>query len=228
MTISEQVKRRLWSSSGGFCQNPSCRTELFRFFDSGKATSLEQFAHVIAQKPSGPRGKDSLPVSQRDEFDNLIMLCPACHTIVDKNQAEYDIQLLLRWKDEHESTINNALICPVFDTRVELRSEIEKLLARNEEIFQTYGPHSYTDTSPISEAADMWTKLVLSDVIPNNRKICDLLRANYHLLCASEQQVVQEFRLHAEAFEYNHVSGEKSQVAPLFPKSMNSILEASV
>jgi len=228
LTVSEQVKRRLWSSSGGFCQNPSCRAELFRFVGPGKATSLEQFAHVIAQKPSGPRGDESLPVSQRDEFDNLIMLCPTCHTIVDKNQVEFTVQLLLQWKAEHEETISNALIGRVFDTRAKLRPEVEIILARNKEIFETYGPHSHTSTCPISEAADTWEKLVLSDVIPNNRKISDLLRANYHLLRGSESQTLQRFRLHAEAFEYNHLSGEKNKVAPLFPEEMNSILKGEV
>lgn len=137
MAITEQVKRRLWSSSGGYCQNPSCRTELFRFFASGKATSVEELAHVIARKQSGARGENELTESQRDEFENLIILCPTCHTLVDKNAEEFPVDLLSRWKNEHQSTIKNALLCPVFDSRTELRTSVRKLLARNKQIFNT-------------------------------------------------------------------------------------------
>jgi len=223
--ISQQVRRRLWSSSGGFCQNPSCRAELFRFFDSGKATSIEELAHVIAQKLSGARGQSELPASQRDEFENLILLCPTCHTLIDKNADEYPEQLILRWKEEHQERIRNALLSPVFSSRVELHSKIQEPLALNREIFRTYGPHSAAAKHPFSDAADMWSRLAVSDIIPNNRRIIALLRANNHLLRDSERKVVQEYVVHAEAFEYNHLSGDKSSAAPLFPDAVSRLLE---
>lgn len=74
----------------------------------------------------------------------------------------------------------------------------------------------------------MWSRLAVSDIIPNNRRVIALLRTNDHLLDDSERKTVQEYVVHAEAFEYNHLSGDKSPAAPLFPSAMNSILEERV
>lgn len=224
MTITEQVKRRLWSSSGGYCQNPSCRTELFTFFDSGRATSIEELAHVIARKRSGARGKSELPDSERDQFENLVMLCPSCHTLVDKNEEEFPVQLLLQWKYDHEATISNALLSPVFDTRFDLRARVRQLLGWNKHLFDSYGPHSSIVVEPMSDAAHTWARMTISDVVPNNRKVVALLRANEHLLTDAELETALRFRVHAEAFEYNRLSGNKMPDAPLFPTAMDNIL----
>jgi hypothetical protein len=61
--------------------------------------------------------------------------------------------------------------------------------------------------------------------LPNNKKIAALLEINRHLLKAEEQATLRAFVVHAEALEYNHVSGDKNPVAPLFPNEMDSILE---
>jgi len=41
----------------------------------------------------------------RRHFSNLILLCDECHTIVDSrdNEADYPVDLLKRWKSNHES-----------------------------------------------------------------------------------------------------------------------------
>jgi hypothetical protein len=145
--------------------------------------------------------------------------------LIDKNADEYPEQLILRWKEEHQERIRNALLSPVFSSRVELHSKIQEPLALNREIFRTYGPHSAAAKHPFSDAADMWSRLAVSDIIPNNRRIIALLRANNHLLRDSERKVVQEYVVHAEAFEYNHLSGDKSSAAPLFPDAVSRLLE---
>lgn len=76
----------------------------------------------------------------------------------------------------------------------------------------------------MSDAADTWNRMSVTDVIPNNRKVVALLSANEHLLTESEQETTREFLIHVEAFEYNHLSGDKTSVAPLFPNAMDNIL----
>jgi hypothetical protein len=80
MAISEKVKRLLLSRSGGYCGNPECHLDLFPFFEDKKITNFEELAHIIGQKIEGPRGNNLLPLEDRDEFDNIILLCPICHT----------------------------------------------------------------------------------------------------------------------------------------------------
>ena len=76
----------------------------------------------------------------------------------------------------------------------------------------------------MSDAAAAWRRYVFSDIIPNNRRIADLLIANEHLLSESEKNLLDEFVLHQQAFEYNHVSGDKTSAAPMFPDEMDTIL----
>lgn len=225
MAISDRVKRQLWASSAGICQNPGCREELFKSFADGATTSIDELAHVIAQTANGPRGDNQLSPTERDEFENIIVLCPSCHTLVDKAPHQFPSATLLKWKNSHAEAVRRVLLTPVCKDRSELRREVRALLERNEGIFETYGPHSASAADPLAEAARQWQRLVLTKILPNNRKVALLLETNDQLLTESERKTLHAFIVHAEGFEYNHVSGEKNPVAPLFPKEMNSILE---
>jgi hypothetical protein len=225
MNISDKVKRLLWCKSGGFCQNQCCNIELFQFFESGRISSIEELAHIIAQSDGGPRGNADIAPAMRDEYENIIILCPNCHTIIDKNPFEYPVELLREWKFNHERLINERFIVPSYGTRAELSKEVHRLLRINRKIFDTYGPHSETSNNPLTDAAKMWTRLVLSEIIPNNKRIGKLLMLNDHLIRANEQAIIDQFLIHQEGFEYNHISGDKISTVPLFPMEMNDILK---
>jgi hypothetical protein len=53
---------------------------------------------------------------------------------------------------------------------------------------------------------------------------CQQGEQNHDMLTESEMCVLEDFRLHCEALEYNHLSGDKTADAPLFPIKMNEIL----
>lgn len=74
MSINSKVQKLLYFSSGGFCQNPRCNKELYKFFESGKITNIEELAHIIGQSKKGPRGNNELDLLMRDEFDNIILI----------------------------------------------------------------------------------------------------------------------------------------------------------
>lgn len=132
--------------------------------------------------------------------------------------------MLLEWKQQHDAAISRAFVVPVYGDRRLLRNAVHRLLRVNKAVFQQYGPHSLHTTDPLSGAADAWRRHVLSDLIPNNSKIANLLGANEGLLNEDEKEVFDAFVLHQQAFEYNHLSGDKTEVAPLFPEEMNNIL----
>jgi hypothetical protein len=223
MAITDKVRRALWASSGGFCQNPECRKEFVRFFQTGEVTHLDELAHVIARSRKGPRGASSEPQSARDSFDRIIVLCPTCHTLVDKNPKMFPADLLLRWKKQHRSLLK-AAFAPSFDNKKELRDKLEELLARNKALFDAYGPFSEHAEKPITDAARMWHQAALSDLIPNNRLIVQLLNGHRKHLSRRDSAIAEQFRIHTEAFEYNHLSGDKFPEAPLFPKKICTIL----
>lgn len=225
MAINERVRRMLLSRSGGYCMRPECHRDLFPLFETGEITSVEELAHIIGQKEDGPRGDRPLPLKQRDEYHNVLVLCPTCHTIVDKKETAhlFPDDLLLGWKAQHEEKITACFGVPSYEDRVQLSEAVSALLIQNRVTFETYGPFSAKWTDPLANAATAWVRAVRTQIIPNNRKILELAVANSRLLRAEELAVIQVFRLHKEAFEFNHLSGDKDANAPLFPREMNVI-----
>jgi len=225
MAISERVKRLLWARSGGFCQNPSCQKDFFVFFADGTITSIEELAHIIAKSDKGPRSEEKIDIRLKDEYENIILLCPNCHTLIDKNPDQYPVETLKEWKKNHEQRIKDLFEVPIYQDRKSLRREIHKILLENKQIFQTYGPHSRHSNSLLTDAQKAWIQYVHTKIIPNNRKIVQLLSKNIHLLTEEEKLIFEKFKIHQEAFEYNHVSGDKNSSAPLFPLEMWEILK---
>ena len=64
---------------------------------------LAEMAHIIAQKPDGPRGESTLSPKERDSHKNLILLCPDHHTLIDKNSSSWTPDKLLEMKLDHEA-----------------------------------------------------------------------------------------------------------------------------
>ena len=79
--IGVAVKRKLYAESMGRCMNPSCRVELLR--DNG---DIIEKAHI-----------DPYCKTADNSFDNLVVLCPNCHTDFDKNNA-FTADEVLEWK----------------------------------------------------------------------------------------------------------------------------------
>lgn len=67
---------------------------------------IGEMAHIIAKNSTGPRGED-LP--QDNSYDNLILLCPNHHSIVDKAPHLYPVKYLKELKENFEKSINLQL-----------------------------------------------------------------------------------------------------------------------
>ncbi len=218
------TQRILWASSGGYCQNPSCNTDLFAFFESGDITSIEELAHIIGFSTNAARGKSKLSKGQRNSFDNIILLCPTCHTLIDKAKKHYSVSILGRWKRDHTRRIRTLFRVSRYSSRVKLRRALEALLTSNKSVFDTYGPFSDHGDKALADAELLWKKSVLEIIIPNNNRLAELLVTNRNLLRDKELSVMEAFLRHKEAFEFNHLSGDKNSAAPLFPMELNTIL----
>ena len=101
VSISLPDLRLLWGRAGELCS--ICRVKL----SEDKKTSSEAFpfgeqAHIIAEENDGPRGKSLLTLEQRNSYHNLILLCPTCHTKIDKAPEEFPVELLHQLKSQHE------------------------------------------------------------------------------------------------------------------------------
>ena len=147
--------------------NPSCNTSIFQLFSSGKINSIEELAHVIGKSSKGPRGSSKL--TDRDRYENIIILCPNCHTTIDKNSDEYPKEVIYKWKEEHVRRIDSIFEIKKYEKKELLREKFAGYLEENKKIFDSYGPHSsIAKEKPYSDSADQWEKLSIEKIIPNN------------------------------------------------------------
>ena len=101
-TISPKSVKRLFASSGGVCAFPGCTTNLV---DSISGAILGEMCHINAASPSGPRFEPSLSESDRSKEDNLIILCPTHHSLVDQDLSTYTAEKLRLMKRSHEARV---------------------------------------------------------------------------------------------------------------------------
>jgi hypothetical protein len=177
-------------------------------------------AHVIAKSAGGPRG---IPEGGSDDYENLILLCPSHHRLIDKAPPEeFPAGTLLEWKQRHEQYVEESLKAPHFGDRASLNKFVRKLLIENHACWATYGPEGHIATAnPNSGAGDIWGYRKLSLLVPNNRSIVSAIRNNYELFSSEEYMVCCLFLEHAEGFERAAI--EPIEGVPRFPSGFGDM-----
>lgn len=219
--ISKLAQEYLWSESGGHCQNPACRRDLHAI---SKRVSVSELAHIIPASPSGPRGAvdQHLDDDQRAASSNILLLCPTCHTAIDKDPTEYPAERLRAWKNASMAARAAAFGTPRFETRAEAHAKLLSLLAKNRAVFEKYSPQTGNHDE---DRADQWAELVKSTIIPVNRQISAHLRANEHLLTEAEVATAAEFEIHVGQLEDRHLNGNWSARTLTFPSDIAKVFE---
>lgn len=111
--FSEKDIKILWARAAGLCSMPDCRAKLTQNAEAvAAAAALGQMAHIVAEEEDGPRGKSSLLLPERNSYPNLILLCPSCHTKIDKAELvkDYPIEKLHYIKSMHEQWVEESLV----------------------------------------------------------------------------------------------------------------------
>lgn len=217
------TQRRLFAASGGYCQNPACNRELFVDAE-GKSVHVAEMAHVFAASSEGPRANPDMSQADRGSFENLILLCANCHTLVDKAPEAYPDDMMLGWKADHSKKLAAVFGAVPYANRAEARSVVEPLLDENRAIFDQYGPHIEAGRDPESGAAERWQRKMLTRILPNNNRILGILGANKPLLSDDERRTAELFRQHVDDLEAFHIEGVHEDAAR-FPAGMQTILK---
>lgn len=217
---------RLIGAGAGHCYRPECATGfLWHELENGTAIKLAEVAHIVAASEEGPRGSEQIEEPELVAFENLMLLCPTCHLIVDRAPEVFTVDALRSWKESHESRVADLWGIRRYADRAGLRRELIPLLEENRQIWATYGPESEYGMLLITDVSDTWRSDVVSRILPNNARILRLLDANIHLLHPAEIATAERFRLHARALEGRHLGGVVNPAAPRFPTPMNTIAE---
>lgn len=109
MAITKIAISKLFGLAAGRCS--ICKEPVVE-----RHVKIGEMAHIIAKNTGGARG--NLPLAgSRDDYENLILLCPNHHTEVDYNEANYPPEELHRLKNEHEYYVGQ-----VFKRQTQARS----------------------------------------------------------------------------------------------------------
>ncbi|MFG0245564.1 MAG: hypothetical protein ACF8MF_05870 [Phycisphaerales bacterium JB052] len=162
---------------------------------------------------------------EKSAYNNLILLCANCHTVIDKAPGDYPVSVLTEWKSEHTQKIQDLFGVAKHPDREAVRHSIEPLLATNRRVFEEYGPNNDYRFDPESESATVWKRKMLAVILPNNHKILKILDVNREHITEEESLIVENFRQHIDDLKSKHVGGHDGTIARQFPEKMCSILE---
>lgn len=106
------TKRAIASRAANICSSPTCYALTVGPSRTRNELDLRvgEAAHIRAAKPEEARYDASMTDAQRADPANGIWLCDTCHRMIDANQgADFPVEMLHSWKDEHEKQINYLL-----------------------------------------------------------------------------------------------------------------------
>ena len=225
MSISTKDIKKLWGMAAGRCSKPGCQVECIRFLDADDPTVIGEMAHIIAKKPDGPRGQSE---GGDDAYGNLILLCPTHHTEIDKSpDGTFSEEEIHRWKSEHEQNVANSFVSPNFSSIKELAVAIKRILIQNHSIWRSSGPESdEAKANPMSNLVEVWNLRKLGTIVPNNRKIINIINQNNGLFELNDLHACYEFVEHAEGFERNCY--DRTEGVLRFPKGFEEVINRNV
>jgi hypothetical protein len=114
MSISVKTRKILWGRAANRCAMPDCRNELVISVGDEQAgdedpSVIAEECHITSRKTDGARHDPALSPKQRDEYDNLILLCRNHHVEVDYRPDVYGVEDLKNMRKNHESWVRENL-----------------------------------------------------------------------------------------------------------------------
>ncbi len=115
MSASYPTKVFLAMKSGNICAFSDCRKALTSVGSNSSPAVLGEAAHIYGEnagtdkKKASARYRSDMTDEQRNHYNNLIYLCPTCHTKIDKQEEDFPADELLKLKDEHEMWVEEQL-----------------------------------------------------------------------------------------------------------------------
>jgi hypothetical protein len=106
--LKTQDKWELYFKCGGLCSLCCEPLDYDKF--SRSEINVKEYAHIIADREDGTRGSIESKKYAGD-IDNIILLCPTCHTKVDKDKLPeyYTVERLHSIKNNHEQRVREQL-----------------------------------------------------------------------------------------------------------------------
>lgn len=105
--INPLTRLTLFVRAGGRCEFDGCNSFLLEHHLTLTEGNFAQVAHIVAFSQDGPRGNSTRRPKNVNDIANLMLLCPACHKLIDDNPEKYQIPILEGYKRRHEERIHH-------------------------------------------------------------------------------------------------------------------------
>lgn len=195
----------LWGKSGGLCAFPDCCQKLISPNNgSENAYLIGEMAHIQGSKSGASRYNADMTMKERDDYENLILLCPTHHTIIDEpeNEETYSVALLQKFKSDHESFVERVFLKQSFETDTQVAEFLLPIFAENLDALENFGPNSQIAKSrPHSDAHEIWLQERIVTILPNNKLILNTLLSNRHHFGGEFSALFARYRSHVASYE---------------------------
>jgi len=108
--LNDKDRKILWAKAGNLCsynfQGETCDKQL-AVMDGEKVTLIGEECHIVGEKSGAARYIPDF--EDRDDYDNLILMCRNHHKIIDDDETKYTIEILKTMKRLHEVNIADRL-----------------------------------------------------------------------------------------------------------------------
>lgn len=208
MTITAKTRKMLWGRAGARCSFSGCQIELIKLSKTGTEDAvLGEEAHIIAKSKDGPRGEIPIESQRKDLYENLILLCPTHHTLIDAQPKKYNANLLHEMKKSHElwvdSNLNNTnraeeihyIPDPSYENFCEHRLVHIWKYPKAHIICCSFGSNPVRILSGIWKASGIEFRRILSS---------ESVKTAEDILLVSEAEPEVEYRCDADALEVTH------------------------
>ena len=109
--IKDSTRNLLWGRAAGRCQFKGHNQPLWKSPVTQEEVLLAEAAHIYAFSSKGARGNAGVDEAYLNTYENLLLVCQSCHTTIDKTVkggGRYDVDLLRKWKRDHEQRIERV------------------------------------------------------------------------------------------------------------------------
>ncbi|MEV8406744.1 HNH endonuclease signature motif containing protein [Streptomyces niveus] len=117
MSINVLSRKLLWGRAGNRCAFSTCSQKLTADLGTEESEVLAtvgvvmgEEAHIRSARPEGPRYDAGYDDGKLDTYENLLLLCPTHHTLIDKNSGTgFSVAKLEEMKASHEQLVTESL-----------------------------------------------------------------------------------------------------------------------
>lgn len=181
--VKDNVRRLLYANSANICAMYGCNNTLVQ----DNSASINEICHIEAVNESGARYNNNLTDEYVNSYENLVLLCPTCHSIIDNklNEGGYTVAYLKQMKQFHEQQVQEALMNKVvIEPPIYLEGyDISGIVALYNSFYE-------------KEIDERYVYKVLNDVLSMNIAIRSIVYG-ISILCSEEEtEQVDVHRLH--------------------------------